>query len=236
MRTIARILSVLVILCPVLALAGAPLTGSWSSTDLGGIVPVGRYTEGWNNGGGALLAGTTFNAGSWDGVTLGGSWAYSCAVEGSNAVLLSDTVNGAGFGDRTWKKVFSGGTIWLSGAGPWGNGDATYTGSIIEYVEYETITYVAFNAIAARTNVSATASIDGYDTVCLGFTVGNGAKVSDTASGPAPANYPALLTASCSPTAPNGAFWNMAQLTLYIANCSVATDTQDWGSVKALFR
>jgi hypothetical protein len=236
MRTIAKTLSVLVILCPALALAGAPLTGSWNSTDLGGIVPVGRYTEGWANDGGALLAGTVFNAASWDGVTLGDSWAYSCAVEANNAVLISDTVSGTGFGNRTWMKTFAGGTIWLSGAGPWANGDAEYVGSIIEYVEYETITYVAFNAIAARTNVSATASIDGYDSVCLGFTVGNGAKVSDTASGPAPANYPALLTATCSPTAPNGAFWNLAQMTLYIANCSVATEEHSWGSVKALFR
>ena len=236
MRTFAKILSVLLVITPVLAMAGAPLEGAWSTTDLGGPVPLGRYTEGWAAGGGALLAGTVFNAASWDGITLGGMWAYSCAIEGTAAVLIDDSVNGTGFGTRTWRKTFTGGTIWLSGAGPWGNGDAQYTGSILSYVEFETITYVAFNAIAARTNVQATATIDGYDTVCLGFTVGNGAKISDTAGGPAPANYPALLTTSCSPTAPNGAFWDFSQLTLYIANCSVGTEEHTWGSVKSLFR
>lgn len=236
MNTTAKVLTALLLLCPVLALAGAPLEGSWSSTDLGGPVPLGRYTEGWANGGGAMVAGTVFNAASWDGATLGGMWAYSCAVEGANAVLIDDSVNGAGFGNRTYKKVFNGGTIFLSGAGPWGNGDASYTGSILEYVEYETLTYVAFNVIAARTNVQATATIDGYDTSCLGFSVGNGAKISDTASAPIPASYPALLTTSCSPTAPNGAFWNFSQMTLYIANCSVGTEEHSWGAVKALFR
>ena len=236
MRTMAKVLTALMILCPVLALAGAPLEGSWSTTDLGGPVPLGRYTEGWGAGGGALLAGTVFNAASWDGVTLGGMWSYTCAVEGANAVLIDDSVNIAGFGTKTWKKTFTGGTIWLSGTGPWGNGDPAYTGSIISYVEFETITYAAFNVIASRTNVQASATIDGYASQCLGFTVGNGAKISDTAGGPAPANYPALLTTSCSPTAPNGAFWDFSQLTLYIAQCSVGTEDQSWSSLKALFR
>jgi hypothetical protein len=235
MRATAKVLSILVILLPTLALAGAPLEGAWNSTDLGGTVPLGRYTEGWGAGGGAMLAGTTFNAASWDGATLGGSWAYSCAVEGADGVLIDDAVNPQGFGTRTWKKTFTGGTIWLSGTGPWANGDASYTGSIISYVEYETLTYVAFNVIGARTNVQATATIEGYDTLCLGFTIGNGAKVSDTGS-PTPANYPALLTSGCSPTAPNGAFWNFAQLTLYITNCAVGTEESSWSSVKALYR
>jgi len=236
MNSTAKVLTALVLLCPVLALASDPLEGSWSTTDLGGPVPLGRCTEGWDNGGGALLAGTTFNAASWDGATLGGSWSYSCAVEAADAVLIADTVNVAGFGSKTYVKTFTGGTIWLSGSGPWGNGDAEYTGSIIEYTEYETITYVAFNVIASRTNVQASATIDGYDTVCLGFTVGNGAKIGDTASGPVLANYPALLNTSCSPIAPNGAFWDFSQMTLYIANCSVGTEEQSWGAVKALFR
>lgn len=231
MRKFAITLLALAIACP--ALAGAPLTGAWSTTDLGGPVPLGRYTEGWTSGG-AMLAGTTLNAASWDGVTLGGMWSYSCATEGSDAVLISDSVV-AGNGTRTWLKTFSGGTIWLSGAGPWGNGDAYYTGAIDTYTEYETLTYIGGNVIAARTNVSAVASIDGYDTACLGFSVGNGAKVGDTTGGMM-ANYPALLTTSCSPTAPNGAFWNFAQMTLYISTCAVGEETTSWSSMKAMFR
>lgn len=233
MRKIATTLLALAILCPALALAGAPLTGSWSTTDLGGPVPLGRYTEGWTSGG-AMLAGTTLNAASWDGAVMGGMWSYSCAVEGADAVLIDDAVI-FGNGTRTWKKTFNGGTIWLSGAGPWGNGDASYSGTIVSYIEYETLTYVGGNVIAARTNVNAVASIDGYDTACLGFSVGNGAKVGDTTGGMM-ANYPALLTTSCSPTAPNGAFWNFAQMTLYIANCAVSDEPATWSSVKAMYR
>lgn len=235
MRTLAIALFALALLCPAFAFAGAPLTGSWSTTDLGGPVPLGRYTEGWLNGGAPMLAGTTFNAASWDGSVLGGMWMYSCATEGADGVLIDDAVI-AGNGTRTWKKTFTGGTIWLDGSGPWGNGDASYSGSIISYTEYETLTYAGGNVIAARTNVNAVASIDGYETACLGFSVGNGAKVGDTASGPAPANYPALLTPSCSPTAPNGAFWNFAQMTLYIANCTVGEESVNWSSLKASYR
>ncbi len=50
------------------------------------------------------------------------------------------------------------------------------------------------------------------------------------------ANYPALLTTSRSPTAPNGAFWNFAQMTLSIANCTVGEQPTNWSSLKALFR
>jgi hypothetical protein len=231
MRKTAIVLLLLALLLPTLAIAGAPLEGVWKSTDLGGPVPLGRYTEGWMSGGGALLAGTAFNAASWDGTTLGDSWSYHCAVEGANAVLVDDSVV-SGFGTRTWKCTFTGGTIWLSGSGPWGNGDAQYTGPILSYVEYETLTYVAGMVIEARTNVNATAMIEGYETVCLGFTVGNGAKIGD---GLPPANYPPELNSSCG-SAINGAFWDFAQLTLYITNCEVGTQESSWSSVKAQYR
>ncbi len=232
MCKITMVLLLLALVIPAVALAGAPLQGSWSSTDLGGIVPLGRYTEGWMAGGGALSAGTTFNAASWDGVSLGSSWSYHCSVEGGDAILIDDSVV-AGNGTRTWKCIFTGGTIWLSGSGPWGNGDPEYTGPILSYVEYETVTYVANVAIAARTNVQATARIDGYDSECLGFTVGNGAKVGD---GLPPANYPPLLYTDCSPTATDGASWDFSQLVLYIASCEVSTEDSSWGALKALYR
>ncbi len=236
MKPTAKALLLLALLLPAIAFAGPPLQGFWQTTDLGGPVPLGRYTEGWTAGGGALLAGTTFNAASWDGVSLGSSWRYTCAVEGADGVLISDTVNGMGFGTRTWLKTFSGGTVWLSGTGPWANGEPQYTGTILSYVEYETVTYVAGSPIAATTNVSATATIDGYDEVCLGFTVGNGAKIGDTSGGTPPANYPALLASDCSPTAPYGAWWNFAQMTLYIDSCTVSAENASWGAVKSLYR
>ncbi|MBU2500324.1 hypothetical protein KJ682_03235 [bacterium] len=235
MRNFATALLALLLLCPTIALAGAPLTGTWSSTDIGGTVPTGRYTEGWDAAGGAMLAGTTLNAASWDGAVLGASWAYSCAIETADAVLIDDSVI-AGNGTRTWKKVFHGGTIWLSGSGPWSTGDPSYTGQILSYVEFETLTYVGGNVIGARTNVTATATIDGYDWACLGFTVGNGTKRGDTDSGPVLADYPDALTTSCSSGASNAAFWDFTQLVLYIDNCTVDTEAQTWSNLKALYR
>lgn len=237
MRSTAKVALLCALILPSLALAGAPLEGTWSSTDLGGPVPVGRYTESWGAGGGALLTGTMLNASSWDGSTLGGSWAYSCATELTDAVLIDDSVNAQGFGTRTWRKTFSGGTIWLSGSGPWSTGDPEYTGPIMSYVEFETVTYVAFAPIAATTNVQAQAMITGYETLCLGFTVGNGAKIGDSLTGGTlPANYPPLMAPGCNPGGVNGAWWNFAQLTLYITNCSVGTEEQSWGGIKSLYR
>src|SRR5512141_2204023 len=63
------------------AFAGPPIAGTYTRTDIGGSVPPGRYTEGWNTGGGsggALLAGATLNCGSWDGANFGLVWRYTC--------------------------------------------------------------------------------------------------------------------------------------------------------------
>ncbi len=131
------------------SVAGPPLDGNYESTDLGGPVHVGRYTEAWDPGGGALLAGTTLNAESWDGANLGTQWRYWCGSLINDGVLLTDNVDANGNGNRTYIKTFVGGFIWLSGAGPWANGDPDYPGTIDIYVEFETITYDAWIPVAA---------------------------------------------------------------------------------------
>jgi hypothetical protein len=125
-------LSLILSLIAATSLAGPPLVGDYDSTDLGGLVYVGRYTEGWNSGGGALMSGTILNAASWDGAALATQWHYWCATEASDASLLIDNVNGSGNGNRTYMKTFEGGYIWLSGTGPWGNGDSNYPGLLDE--------------------------------------------------------------------------------------------------------
>jgi hypothetical protein len=164
------------------ALAGAPLNGDYQSTDLGGPIDVGRYTEGWDVGSGAMLAGTTFNAGSWDGANFGAMWRYTCGTLLNDATLLVDNVDVNGNGNRTYMKTFVGGTIWLSGTGPWGNGDAEYSGPIGSYVEFETVQYSAWERTGVVTNVQATASFDGYDGMCVAFSVANGTEVGSTDS------------------------------------------------------
>ena len=229
---------VLLGLCATTAFAGPPLPGNYQSSDMGGPISTGRYTEGWFAGGGALQPGTTLNAESWNGTALGTEWRYSCAREVAAPVLLQNTLNAAGFGQRTYMKQFVGGRIWMSGAGPWGNGDAAYEGALDSYTEFETIQYSNFLPVAAVTNVSATAHFDAYPASCLTFAIANGSQVGSTAWGMTPpAGFPAFLAPDCSPTATEGAWWNMLTLTLSVSSgCATPTKASSWGSLKAMYR
>lgn len=220
------------------ALAGPPLNGIYSSTDIGGDVNTGRYTEGWDVGGGATSIGTVLNAQSWDGATLGLQWRYTCSTIESAPALIQDTVNASGTGSKTWQIDFTGGTIWLSGDGPWGNGDAEYTGTITSYTEFETVQYVAFEAVHAVTNVTAIAHLDGYSEACMTFSVGNGVEVGNTNDGSTkPSTYPDFLQAgTCAPVMTLGAWWDFMTMSLYIDNCTVGTEPATWGAVKAIYR
>jgi len=232
---IALILSVV----PVFVFAGPPLDGIYKSSDVGGPIDVGRYSEGWEAGGGALDMGTTLNAESWDGMNLGLEWRYWCSTNWVPTTLLIDTVDpSTGNGNRTYMMQFNGGYIWLSGAGPWANGDPDYPGTIDTYVEFETIQYVNWVPVHAVTNVSATAHFDNYPDACMNFAIANGVRVGSTDLGdPAPVNYPGFLQAfTCDPVMPNGAWWDMSDLSLYILDCSVPAEQMNWGEIKSLYK
>lgn len=221
------------------SVAGPPLDGNYQSTDLGGSVLLGRYTEAWDAGGGALSTGTTLNAESWNpaGPALGTQWRYWCSTELAPAVLLVNNVNPTtGNGNRTYMKTFSGGYIWLDGAGPWANGDPNYPGTIDTYSEFETITYSNWVPIAAVTNVQATAHFDLYPEQCMTFYIGNGSRVATTALGnPVPPNYPGLLDTNCNATRVEGAFWDFFTITLGITDCTSPVEEKTWGAVKSIY-
>jgi len=218
------------------SLAGPPVEGNYDSTDLGGPLELGHYTESWDPAGGAILAGTTLHCESWDGTSLGLQWRYGCATMILDGVLLTDNVDVNGNGNRTYMKTFIGGFFWLSGAGPWGSGDADYPGTINNYVEFETITYDNWVKIAAVTNVQASASFDNYPDECLSFFIGNGSLASATDLGdPIPADYPDLLDANCGATRIDGAFWDFFTITLSITGCTTPTRDTTWGAVKAMY-
>lgn len=218
--------------------AAAPLPGNYPSSDIGGVLSAGRYSEGWDVGGGALLASTTQNCGSWNGVTLGTEWKYTCGTATAPATLTQDNVDAYGNGNRTWRMPFTGGVFWLSGSGPWANGDASYPGHFDSYVEYETVQYVGGVAIASVTNVQTTAHFDAYPAQCMSFSIANGARIGTTdLGGSLPAGYPDLLDANCNATRTLGAWWNMNALTISITSgCATPTHTSTWGSLKAMYR
>lgn len=222
-----------------LAVAGPPLPGVYKTTDMGGPVSTGRYTEGWDAGGGALLPGTTLDAESWNGSTLGTEWRYWCATTSAPGDLLTDTVDGSGNGSRTYRKVFVGGSIWLSGSGPWANGDADYPGTIDSYVEYETVHFFGGVEVNAVTNVQATAHFDAYPASCMTFYVSNGVRIGSTdLGGSLPPDYPGFLSAgACAPNMPNGAWWNMMTMTLSVTQgCATPVEASTWGAIKTLYR
>jgi len=221
-----------------LALAGAPIPGVYTSTDIGGVIPPGHYSEGWYPGGSAITAGTTLNCGSWDGTSLGLVWRYICATQPLDAVLVSDNVVG-GNGQKVWKCTYAGGTFWLSGTGPWANGDPDYPGVFDSYVEYETQIWVGGIVVGATTVVQAMAHFDNYPVACMSYNISSGQRVGTTDLGQVePASYPPFLQATtCDPVAPLGAWWNMNGMTLVItADCSVPTKPTTWGAIKTLYR
>jgi hypothetical protein len=220
------------------SLAAAPLPGDYKSTDIGGTIPAGRYTEGWDLGGGALLGGTTQNCGSWDGTTLDGVWKYTCGTATGPAMLIGGYVSPQGNGNRTYMVTYTGGTFWLSGTGPWANGDPDYPGVFDSYVEYETIQYSNWVPISAVTNVQSAAHFDNYGTFCMGFSIGNGSRVGTTDLGNVmPAGYPAMLTPACAPTRTRGAWWNFTSITIVLTpDCATSAKPSTWGSLKAIYR
>jgi hypothetical protein len=230
------LLALVVLLVAGTSFAGPPLDGNYQSTDLGGPVNIGHYTEGWDASGAAVETGTTLNAESWDGMNLGTQWRYWCGTLMSDGAVLTDNVDANGNGNRTYMKTFVGGYIWLSGAGPWANGDADYPGTIDTYVEFETVTYEEFVAVAAVTNVQATAHFDNYTDACMTFYIGNGSLVASTDLGDAiPANYPDLLDTSCDATRTHGAAWDFFTVTLSIAGCTTPVNETTWGAVKSMY-
>jgi hypothetical protein len=217
--------------------AGPPLDGIYQSDDLpGGVLDKGRYAESWVPPATPLGIGNTLDAQSWDGASLGLEWRYWCAAV-ANVQLLTSTVNASGNGNETYMKTFVGGYIWLSGTGPWANGDPDYPGTIINYVEFETITYQNFVRIAAVANVQAKAYFDNYPSECVTFAIGNMAEMGTTDTMMKPANYPGFLDPiTCNPTVVAGGWWDMFTLTLTITGCTVGTEETTWGAVKSLYR
>jgi hypothetical protein len=151
--------------------------------------------------------------------------------------LLVDNVNpSTGNGNRTYQKTFEGGYIWLSGTGPWANGDPEYFGTIDSYYEFETIQYSNWVPIAAVSNVQAIAHFDDYPEQCMTFYIGNGTRMASTEVGdPVPSDYPALLNTSCAATRTEGAFWDFTSVTLSIVGCETSTEPSTWGFIKSTF-
>lgn len=221
------------------AKAGAPVPGVYKSTDIGGTMLPGRYSESWTAANGHLALGNTTNTLSWDGFTLGTEWSMSCAEISQAPVLLQDTVDGNGNGIKQWQVVYSGGVCVLDGGGPWAGGDASYTAPYTSYTEIKTFHYSNFALIAVIGTAQLQAEFNGYQD-CLTLSISNRAQHgdTDTAAFPGAAVYPGFLDpGSCAATRTLGSWGEADEFTLVISGtCTVPTENASWSRIKSMYQ
>jgi len=232
--------SVIVVLLSIMvavpAIAGPPVNGTYTSTDIGGSMLPGRYTESWNPG--KLTAGNTLNEESWNGATLGTQWRWYCPQTVSTALLVN-TVNGIGNGIKIWRVTYAGGYVWLDGpTGPWDGGDASYTANVDSWVAIVTETYQSFVEVGSIRNHNARATFIGYTSECINLAISNLEKLGPYASNPTyPANFPGFMDASCALTGNTGEWGDVDSITFTVNGCeTVSVQQSSWGSVKALYK
>lgn len=211
-----------------------PIPGVYKSTDLGGLMLPGRYSESWSAPSGRLFPGNTANKFSWDGLTLGTQWWMYCAqIFGAPVLLFSDVVGGNGV--EIWQANYTGGICRLMAGGPWDGGSAPYLAPYDKYQEIATITYLGGSISAVTTNINLEATFIGFND-CMSLSISNNVELGNTDSGPLPTNYPVFLGMSCAPTATLGSWGDSSDFTLtIIGNCTVAAHEKTWGSIKSLY-
>lgn len=220
------------------ALAGPPVNGTYTSTDIGGAMLPGRYSESWFPA--KLSVNNTLNEQSWDGSTLGAQWHWYCPWIAAAPVLQLNTVNGAGNGLKVWKVTYSGGYCWIDGAGPWAGGDASYLANVVSWTATVTETYANFQEVGTIRNQNARAIFTGYTEECMSLAVSNVEKLGDTTGGPLAADYPDFwdwIGCLNIGTAGPGEWGDVDSITYTIAGCEpLAVKASSWGAVKSLYR
>jgi hypothetical protein len=238
MRSLVKILATstaVLVVSAVGASADMPLNGTYRSNDLGGPLYTGHYSESWTVTNGYASVGNVIQGQSWDGAALGTQWKYWCPQVTIPPTLIIDTVNPSGYGQRTYMATYGGGYFYLSGSGPWANGDPQYTGTLDQYTEFITYQYADWQVVGAVMNVQASGHFDGYPQSCVSFGISNGAWIGSTDLGPEPPEYPPFLDTSCGAARTMGSWWNLTQLTLTVTGCALDGDEASWGRIKTLY-
>jgi hypothetical protein len=234
----AVLVVLLSIMVAVPALAGAPANGTYTSTDIGGTMLSGRYSESWYPT--KLTVNNTLNEQSWNGA-LATQWWWYCPWVSAPPTLLLNTVNGLGNGIKIWRVTYTGGYCWLDGAGPWAGGDPSYLANINTWVGIVTETYSAFQEVGTVRNHNATANFVGYNQECMSLVIQNTEKLGDTVkTGPLPAGFPSFWNwLGCYDQGPAGPgeWGDVDSITFTVTDCqSVPTQPTTWGAVKSLYR
>jgi hypothetical protein len=230
------LLSFGLLLAAVPVLAGQPQTGVYLSTDMGGQMLTGRFSESWVDPGSHGQVGNTLNAQSYDaGFGLGSQWKLSCASIAFPPSLVSDTRVG-GTGEVTYQTEYTGGLFWMSKSGPWGDGTEDYSGAIDVFRVTTTYMFVDGQVLGIRSNVTTSGSFDNYND-CFEYTINNTAFYGDTSMGPIPMDFPPFMESSCQTgTRTRGGWGSVTEIALRIlGDCTVPAQDSTWGAVKALY-
>lgn len=174
----------------------APVLGEYSSTDLGGTVTPGRYSEGYPTGTPGEL-GLGAHAASWDGGLLGGEWELVGPTLDTPTLLVGPAVPpGVGTVISIWHRVFdtTGATLTLKTPGPWNpGGDGDYVVDLTSYAQTLTITWrdgLVANASTVETFEGTFVGYAGY-TLEVGQTLG--AHLGEGLAGALPADFPSFF-------------------------------------------
>jgi len=224
------------VLTAVPVLAGPPQTGVYLSTDMGGPMLPGRFSESFVDPGSHGQVGNTLQALSWDG-SLGTQWQLTCASIAFPPNVVADTRDAGGTGEVTYRTDYAGGLFWLSKNGPWGDGMLDYTGAIDIFTVTTTYLFVNNQVLGIRANVTTTGSFDNFGG-CFEYSINNTAFYGDTdTAGPLPAGFPSFMDDSCQIGARTRGGWgSVTQIALRIlGNCTVPTQDSTWGGIKALY-
>lgn len=242
MKPLATALSALLLTFASAALASGtnpPLIGTYKT--LSGTVLPGSATESMPCDTCSEQVGNLIMAESWNGTTLGTNWKVSCPQVAATPTLVYDGVVG-GTGQRIFQAAYTGGTLWLSGAGAWGTGDPDYTGGLTSFTVVAAKQYIGGQLVGIVANVNFTGSIDGYDN-CFTLAISNAEWVGGTATPPPPGktatlSFPPIMGPSdCNLTGTHASFWDVHDITFSIlGRCETSSRPSSWGALKSIYR
>jgi hypothetical protein len=219
------------LLVPTLVLAGQPTPGTYTSTDIGGLMLTGRFSESFVGGGPGQL-GNTIHAQSFDGAVLGTQWSLSCVSIAAPPVVQSDTRDANGTGFVTYVTDYDEGEFVLEANGPWGDGSQDYTGVVVTFQNTSSHQYFENQLIAVVSNVNIFGTFDGFAD-CMEFVISNSATLG-SAPDPKPADYPEFMDPSCGFPPLFGAWGDVPSITLTITgDCAVDGETSSFGTLKS---
>lgn len=175
---------------------------------------------------------------AWDNAQ-GVQWQVYCP-SAAVVTMVFDTRDGNGNGFVQYATDYTGGTLWLSKMGPWGEGAAgiDFTATIDQFKVTSTHLYQGGVQISVDSDILFNGHFDLPVEQCFDYVLSNGAIEGTTDYFPLPAGYPPFLDYYNCPagTVMYGA-WGIAHditLTIY-GDCTVATEESTWGKIKSLY-